>query len=152
MAEEYVLEAYGSKIIGGGGGSSSGGHTIWNKIKTILTQRSNLWFKDAKISDDTTNQATTVEVIQTITKDSFDLLPTDGTADGFYEIDDDESSYLDKTISLENDQENTSAEKAIGRENLDAVGSLVVKTVELVTALPADAGDHPEILYLIKES
>jgi hypothetical protein len=68
-------------------GTAKQGHTIWNKIKSALTQRSKLWFKDAKVSDNSSESATVVEVLQSISENDFDSLPTDGTADGFYEID-----------------------------------------------------------------
>ena len=67
-------------------GSGSGGHTIWNRIKTALTQRNYLWFKDANVTDDSTNLSTNIELITSITEDDFDALPT--TADGIYMITD----------------------------------------------------------------
>lgn len=61
------------------------GHTIWNKIKTALTKRPNLWFKDAYVTDDSTNDSTNIEVIQTVTEAQWENLAT--TDDGFYDID-----------------------------------------------------------------
>jgi len=80
-----VYEAFDDKIINRVGGSS-GGHTIWNRIKTALTQRSKLWFKDATVSDVSADGASAVEVITSVSESDFDNLPTDGTADGIYEM------------------------------------------------------------------
>ena len=77
---------------GGGGG---GGHTIWNRIKTALTSRSNLWFADAKVSDISADDATKVEVLTELADETaFDNLPTDGTADGMYAFPDSGAEYL----------------------------------------------------------
>lgn len=65
---------------------SGGGHTIWNRIKTALTQRSKLWFKDATVSDVSADGASAVEVLTSVSESDFDNLPTDGTADGIYEM------------------------------------------------------------------
>ena len=78
------LHAFGDKIMGGG--STGGGHTIWNRIKTALTQRSKLWFKDATVSDVSADGASAVEVLTSISESDFDNLATDGTADGIYEM------------------------------------------------------------------
>lgn len=80
----------------GGGG---GGHTIWNRIKTALTARSNLWFADAKISDASADDATKVEVLTELADETaFDNLPTDGTADGMYAFPDSGAEYLDASM------------------------------------------------------
>ena len=64
---------------------TSSGHTIWNAIKTALTQRPKLWFADAKVADDSTEQATKVEVVQLIDdEDELDNAP-DGIYQGDYE-------------------------------------------------------------------
>jgi hypothetical protein len=78
------LQAFGDKIMGGA--STGGGHTIWNRIKTALTQRPKLWFKDATVSDVSADGASAVEVITSVSESDFDNLPTDGTADGMYEM------------------------------------------------------------------
>ena len=65
---------------------TSSGHTIWNAIKTALTQRPKLWFADAKVTDDSTEQATKIEVVQLI--DDEDEL--DDAPDGVYQGDYDE--------------------------------------------------------------
>ncbi len=76
-------------------GSGSGGHTIWNRIKTALTQRTNLWFKDANVTDDSTDSATAIEIITSTTGSAFDALPTDGSADGCFEINDEDMIPID---------------------------------------------------------
>lgn len=81
------------------GGGGSGGHTIWNRIKTALTSRSNLWFADAKISDVSADDATKVEVLTELADETaFDNLPTDGTADGMYAFPDSGAEYLDASM------------------------------------------------------
>lgn len=69
-------------------GTAKQGHVILDKIKTALTQRAKLWFKDAKVTDDSTEGATAIEIIHSVTESTFDALPTDGTADGLYELSD----------------------------------------------------------------
>lgn len=92
MALGYIKNGQHYKVFGGSGG---GGHTIWNKIKTALTSRPALWFKDAKTTDDSTNESTNVELMSTVTSTAFNALPTDGTADGFYVISDGTSEAID---------------------------------------------------------
>lgn len=93
MALGYIKNGQHYKVFGGSGGGS--GHTIWNKIKTALTSRPALWFKDAKTTDDSTNDSTNVELMSTVTSTAFNALPTDGTADGFYVISDGTSEAID---------------------------------------------------------
>ena len=64
---------------------TSGGHTIWNAIKTALTQRTKLWFADAKVTDDSTEQATKVEVVQLIDDESELTNAPDGLYQGDYD-------------------------------------------------------------------
>lgn len=78
-------------VIGSQGGSG-GGHTIQNADGIDLTQRPTIWFKDANITDDSTNNSTNVEVIQYVTQEQWDALST--TADGIYEVGDQESFVL----------------------------------------------------------
>ena len=88
-----VQDAIDELAQGGGGG---GGHTIWNAIKTALTQRTKLWFADAKVTDDSTEQATKVEIVQLI--DDEDEL--DDAPDGLYQGDYDEMAegILDASV------------------------------------------------------
>jgi hypothetical protein len=66
-------------------GTAKQGHIIWNAIKTALTQRTKLWFADAKVTDDSTEQATKVEVVQLIDdEDELDDAP-DGVYQGDYD-------------------------------------------------------------------
>lgn len=64
---------------------TGGGHTIWNAIKTALTQRTKLWFADAKVTDDSTEQATKVEVVQLIDDESELTNAPDGVYQGDYD-------------------------------------------------------------------
>lgn len=64
---------------------TSSGHTIWNAIKTALTQRTKLWFADAKVTDDSTEQATKVEVVQLIDDESDLTNAPDGVYQGDYD-------------------------------------------------------------------
>lgn len=67
-------------------GTAKQGHIIWNAIKTALSpQRLKLWFADAKVTDDSTEQATKVEVVQLIDdEDELDDAP-DGVYQGDYD-------------------------------------------------------------------
>lgn len=68
---------------------------IWNRIKTALTKRSNLWFADASVSDASADDATKVEVVTELaSENAFDALATDGTADGVYCFPDGGEEYL----------------------------------------------------------
>ena len=62
------------------------GHTILNKLKTALTNRPNLWFKDAYVVDDSVNSSTNIEVVQSVNQSQWDNLQN--TDDGLYYIDD----------------------------------------------------------------
>ena len=81
LEDETAHDRSGAQITG----TAKQGHTIWNAIKTALTQRSKLWFADAKATDDTTEQATKIEVVQLIDdEDELDDAP-DGVYQGDYE-------------------------------------------------------------------
>ena len=98
------------------GGGGSGGHTIWNRIKSALTQRGKLWFADASVSDVSADDATKVEVVTELQSESaFDNLATDGTADGIYAFPDSGEEYLTS-------------------ENIDFVVSTINTGVEGLTA------------------
>jgi hypothetical protein len=97
MSLGLIKDGEKKKILGSGGG---GGHKILNKIGTILTQRDKMRFKDAKVTDDSTNGETKVEVLSTVTKNEFNSLPTDGTADGVYAISDAASGYVAGASSI----------------------------------------------------
>lgn len=67
-------------------GTAKQGHIIWNAIKTALTpQRLKLWFADAKVTDDSTEQATKVEVVQLIDDESELTNAPDGVYQGDYD-------------------------------------------------------------------
>ena len=55
------LFAFGDKVIGGGESSQSDGHIIQNPSGTAMPTQPNLQFKDAKVTNDGTNQATVVQ-------------------------------------------------------------------------------------------
>lgn len=67
-------------------GTAKQGHIIWNAIKTALSpQRLKLWFADAKVTDDSTEQATKVEVVQLIDDESELTNAPDGVYQGDYD-------------------------------------------------------------------
>lgn len=77
------------------------GHTILNKLKTALTNRPNLWFKDAYVVDDSVNSSTNIEVVQSINQSQWDNLQN--TNDGLYYIDDGTSLPLSASnVSFDN--------------------------------------------------
>jgi len=82
-------------------GTAKQGHTIWNAIKTALTQRTKLWFADAKVTDDSTEQATKVEVVQLIDDESELTNAPDGVYQGDYE--DAPEDVLDASMVAYND-------------------------------------------------
>jgi hypothetical protein len=71
--------------MGAGGG---GGHSIIDSEGNTMPQEDAMQFVDANLTDDSANGRTKVEVVQAITESDFDNLPTDGTADGLYDITD----------------------------------------------------------------
>lgn len=118
---------------------SSSGHTIWNAIKTALTQRTKLWFADAKVTDDTTEQATKVEVVQLIDdEDELDDAP-DGVYQGDY--DDAPKDILDASMV------------AYGNGNVeDALDGFIVenKTVWSNLTLAADSSTAIQVSDISK--
>jgi hypothetical protein len=82
-------------------GTAKQGHIIWNAIKTALTQRTKLWFADAKVTDDSTEQATKVEVVQLIDDESELTNAPDGVYQGDY--DDAPEGVLDASMVAYND-------------------------------------------------
>lgn len=115
------------------GGGGSGGHTIWNRIKSALTQRSRLWFADANASDASADDATKVEVVtELLNETAFDNLATDGTADGIYTFPDSGGEYLTaEMVGYENTNVKTaldgkvskSGDTMTGRLNIASTGS-----------------------------
>ena len=125
----YIKDGQRYKVLGGGG---QGGHNIWNRIKTALTRRPALWFKDAKATDDSTNSSTDIEVMSTVTSSAFTQLPTDGTADGIYIISDGSTSPIDaSTIGYDNTSSGMTADDvqdAIDELKTDIPTDFVSKT------------------------
>ena len=117
------------------------GHTIWNKIKTALTKRPNLWFKDAYVTDDSTNDSTNIEVIQTVTEAQWENLAT--TDDGFYDIDD--GTALPLTADLIS-YDNTSSGLTANQVQ-DAIDELNAEIVNGGTVRYDATTDRFEVLY-----
>lgn len=78
------------------GGSGSGGHTIVNASGTDMTQRAKMQFVDAGVTDDSTEQATKVEVVQLIDDEDELTNAPDGVYQGDYE--DDPEDILDASM------------------------------------------------------
>ena len=68
----------------------SGGHTIENPSGTDMTQRTNLQFVDAHLTDDNVNDRTEVENIKDITSADY----ANATEDGFYNVTDESDEEL----------------------------------------------------------
>lgn len=73
-------------------GGGSGGHTILDEAGSSLTQRTNLQFDDAHVTDDSGNDTTNVEMIKVVTKTQLDNLGAN--TDGLYRTSDESGSYL----------------------------------------------------------
>lgn len=118
--------AGGTRWGAGGGGSS--GHTIWNRIKTALTARAKLWFKDANVSDVSADGATAVEVVTELESESaFDNLATDGTADGIYAFPDSGGEYLTaEMVGYENTNVKTALDGKVSKSGDTMTGALSV--------------------------
>lgn len=133
-------------------GALSAGHTIWNKIKTALTQRPVLWFKDAKVTDDSTNNSTDIEIIESVTKSQWDDLPN--TADGFYNIDDGTALPLTADlIAYDNTNSGLTANQVQGA--IDEVNLLFTETLlssNWTANLDVDTKDNYPYIYEISST
>ena len=67
------------------GGSGSGGHTIVNASGTDMTQRAKMQFVDAGVTDDSANDKTKVEIVQTISAESDLTSAPDGVYQGTWD-------------------------------------------------------------------
>ena len=67
------------------GGSGSGGHTIVNASGTDMTQRAKMQFVDAGVTDDSANDKTKVEIVQTISAESDLTNAPDGVYQGTWD-------------------------------------------------------------------
>lgn len=67
------------------GGSGSGGHTIVNASGTDMTQREKMQFVDAGVTDDSANNKTKVEIVQTISAESDLTSAPDGLYQGTWD-------------------------------------------------------------------
>ena len=78
-----------------GGGGTGGGHVIVDQAGTTLAQEENLQFVDAHLEDDSSNDATVVEVIKDVTKAQLQSLGdnTDGIYHTTDEPDGDDAAY-----------------------------------------------------------
>lgn len=88
---ETAHNAAGEQITG----TAKQGHIVKNPSGTAMTQRANLQFVDAKVSDDSTNGATKVEVVREVTDQEWE----DATEDGLYATDDDDPVFSADMIS-----------------------------------------------------
>lgn len=70
--------------------NDAGGHTIENPSGTDLTQRTNLQFADAHLTDDSVNDRTEIENIKDITSADY----ASATEDGFYNVTDESDEEL----------------------------------------------------------
>lgn len=69
------------------GGSGSGGHTIVNASGTDMTQRAKMQFVDAGVTDDSANDKTKVEILQTISSEADLANAPDGVYQGTWDED-----------------------------------------------------------------
>lgn len=70
--------------------NDAGGHTIENPSGTDMTQRANLQFVDAHLTDDSVNDRTEIENIKDITSADY----ASATEDGFYNVTDESDEEL----------------------------------------------------------
>ena len=102
---------------GGGGG---GGHTIEDADGTDLTQRANLQFLDAHLADDSVNDRTQIENVQTINDESELTTASDGIYLGTYE--DDVSGILDASmVAYGNETVEDALDKVVGGNKVSVV-------------------------------
>lgn len=114
-------------------GADSGGHVIKNQTGTDLAQEPALQFKDAHTSDDGVNSKTVVQVAKTVTMAQWLALPTDGTADGFYIVDDGYGQGLEaQNVAYDNSVSGmtaTNTQAAIDELNADKANEIITDTV-----------------------
>lgn len=87
---------------------AGGGHVIQNQSGTDMEQEVKMQFKDAHVTDDSTNGKTKVEVVKEVTLSQFNALSTDGSADGMYKIGDGQGGSGIEASDIEYD--NTTSE------------------------------------------
>jgi hypothetical protein len=132
-------------------GGSGGGHVIQNPAGTNMAQEPNMQFKDARITDDSTNKKTVVEVVDEKTLAQFNDLPLTGSADGFYVIGDGQggSGINASEINYDNTDSGmtaTDVQDAIDELNADKVGEWeLVGTASGTNSVAIDATTVKEI-------
>ena len=137
-----TYDSVSGKWVNANPSGGSGGHTIWNRIKTALTARSNLWFADAKTSDESTDDATKVEVLTELADETaFDNLPTDGTSDGMYAFPDSGAEYLTPQMVGFNSISFTANTQ--GNGSIELPGTIQSKVVVgfQITSIPSGYGE-----------
>lgn len=89
--------------------SEASGHTILNPAGTGMTQRPNLQFVDAHLTDDSTNNKTKAEVVKSVTAQDWE----NATEDGLYDVDDGGSGDFDPITAydIEYDSNNSIGDK-----------------------------------------
>lgn len=118
------------------------GHTIWNAIKTAMTKRGVLWFKDAHVTDDAGNTSTDVEIITDVTSAQFTALATDGSTEGAYNITDEDAIPSDaELVGYDNTTSGMSAnnvQDAIDELNADITAHTLGTSVDISSYTGAD--------------
>lgn len=119
LSGEIGYAGDGSRVVG----TATKGHVIKNPAGTALTQRDNLQFKDAHLSDDSTNLATKVEVVKEVTTAQF----ANETEQGLYRI-------IDKPDSVINAEQVAYGNGNVGSALDSIVGSIGSLKFETTTA------------------
>ena len=109
----------------GGGG---GGHTILDDEGTSLTQRTELQFKGAYSTDNSTDQVTEVNVVREMTKAEFDLLSSDEKV-GIINVTDEEdtadTNYSETTLWSGSATVSTSGQQITLSDNISHYDEIV---------------------------
>lgn len=104
--------------------NDAGGHTIENPSGTDMTQRTNLQFADAHLTDDSVNDRTEVEVIEEVDENGW----ASATEDGLYHVDDNGSTFVPITGNEIAYDANTSV-----NEKIDELDEGITKASRTVT-------------------
>ena len=117
--------------------NDAGGHTIENPAGTDMTQRANLQFADAHLTDDSVNDRTEVENIKDITSADY----ANATEDGFYNVTDELDEEL-TAADIPYDSNDSIKEKIDELSDVVLVASVTADGVKTIAQLLDSLTSH----------
>ena len=117
--------------------NDAGGHTIENPSGTDMTQRTNLQFADAHLTDDSVNDRTEIENIKSVTEAQF----ATETEDGFYDVTDESDEEL-TAADIAYDSNDSIKEKIDELSDVVLVASVTADGVKTIAQLLDSLTSH----------